>query len=324
MILHNIDIKDIEIKNIEIIEYQIPFKTPLVFGGKPMKTRRGFYIKLTDTHNHTGLGEAAPLEGYSPDTIAEARQQLLNLSKHPLEQNLTPSVRFGLETALIRITEQITQKPFQELVSQNPKKEIRINALLHTNTINTINIENVEQEVKTLINQGFESIKIKVARQSLEKDIETINRVTALLPKNVSLRLDANGLWDFNTALEFGKNINPNPIEYLEEPFKDSDKIPEFHLQTSIPIALDESLTETNPQDFTPPQGVTALILKPTLLGGIKICLEFITLSKEKNLTPIISSCFETPPGHHMLTQLAASIDFTNTPSGLDTLKYIY
>lgn len=318
------DISRIQIKSIAVSDYRIPFVKPMRIGSRILNYREGLIIHLMDEQGNDGYGEIAPLEGFSKETVQQARNQiqyLKGITPEVLRNNrLFPSVRFGIETALIELMEKRENRWLSEVFGNFPDREVAVNGLLH---VPKEGIRDLKGEVEKLIHEGFKYIKIKVGRSSLESDIETIRDVTMHLPPGIMLRLDVNRLWDYETALKFGKAIDSQFIEYIEEPFVDIRQIPDFYSLTHIPVALDESLDNIDTQHIEIPSGVEAFVLKPSILGGIAITRQWIDYCKRKHLKPVISSCFEAGPGFRMLIKLAMSVDFIETAFGLDTLKYL-
>lgn len=300
---------------IRLFQYALPFKTPLTVGPHSLTHRHGLIIEVTDTRGNRGYGETAPLPGYSRETLDKARQQLMQLARQLPGKKMSvglfpsqcrafyPSVVFGLETAFFNL---------EKLAC--PLKQVKVNGLLYPDP------QHLETQVAELVAMGFETIKIKVARLSLDIEIPLIRKVSALLPPNVKLRLDANGLWDYSRAVTFGLGIQGVTLEYIEEPCQDSTQFQDFHCATGLPVAVDESLGVMSQSNF--PQGVVALILKPSFMGGIRRTLQWIQIARQNCLKPVISSCFEAGPGFAQLVHLAATIDFDDSVSGLDTMKY--
>lgn len=339
----------VKVKEVGIYKYRIPFCAPFRTGVQTLTAREGWIIELTGLDGTRGYGEIAPLDGFSVETLEQTERQIFELAeklpgllfqmgRRPSKQecrfpvikdlpsDLYPSTCFGLETAIIQLAENMLNKPFPEIISNNPKRQIPVNALLHTDIYTDISgISTITGEVGKLLASGFKTIKIKVGRKPLMKDIEIVNRTAEMLPLGVRLRLDANRLWDFETALKFGKKVDKRCLEYIEEPFAINNikQISEFYLQTGIGVALDESLDSIISRGVEMPLGVSAFILKPTLLGGFKRVGEFVALAKDRRIKPVISSCFEVGPGFTALLKMAAAIDFDDSASGLDTLKYL-
>lgn len=167
------------------------------------------------------------------------------------------------------------------------------------------------------------SSKIKVGGRPVKEDVARVNNLTAELTFGHRLRLDANQAWSADEAVSFIRGLShPEKIEYLEEPCKDPLCIPEVHKQTEqrLRFALDESLA-------CPPlpyiellsmEGLCALVLKPTVLGGLKQCLALHSLGLTKGLYSVVSSSFESSIGLAHLALLAAVLN-----SGTDTVRQI-
>jgi O-succinylbenzoate synthase len=64
-----------------------------------------------------------------------------------------------------------------------------------------------------------------------------------------------------------------------------------------------------------------AVVLKPTLLGGISPTLRLVNRAKELGITPVISSAYETGVGTLALVALAAGVGDKDVPAGLDTYR---
>ena len=334
---------DCRIKELVIEAYEVPFKTPLRIGKKALKTRKGLVITLMDEEGLSGYGEIAPLEGFSRETVARAREQVgllagklpgmalisdfcvqcLDYTKMIPGLKPYPSVAFGLETAAVNLLQNRFRKALPGVGASRTLRKIPVNALLPGPEPG----QSLEEAVGEILARGFKTIKIKVGRDPVKTDLQRLHQVAGLLPPGVRLRLDANRLWDFSTAVTFGKGIAAHNtlVEYLEEPFlyEEFRQLEDFFRETGIPVALDESLQDVVPGEFPVPEGLAALVIKPTLLGGFERVMGFIDLAKQYRLKPVISSCFEAGPGFAELLKIAAAIDFDRSASGLDTLRYL-
>lgn len=321
------------LEEVRIYRYCIPFKRPLRVGSETLENREGLVIELVDESGAKGYGEIAPLPGFSRETLEQAQQQVKLLAEKlpgmPLLEQLPdpplyPAVLLGMETAIVNLLKSHFKEAFADGIEQKPLKSIEVNGLLHTTAAAA---ESLDEPVKQLLEQGFKTIKIKVARTRVAEDIARINRVASMLPPGSWLRLDANQRWDYQQALDFAKGVSAvkDVIEYIEEPFAAGTPghLEAFYRATGIPTALDESLEALDPAAAVIPGGVAAIVLKPTLLGGFSRIMGFIGLARQHQIKPVISSCFEVGPGFVELCRIVLTIDFVNTAAGLDTLGYL-
>jgi len=89
--------------------------------------------------------------------------------------------------------------------------------------------------------------------------------------------------------------------------------------ETSAPVALDESLVEMVPEDLSNHGYARAVVLKPTLLGGISHTLRIAEQARRFGITAVMSSAYESGIGTLGLISLAATIGAA--PAGLDTYR---
>jgi len=59
-----------------LVAWRRPLRRPIRTAQGTIAERRGLYLTLTDATGAEAVGEAAPLPGFSPDTLAEARAAL--------------------------------------------------------------------------------------------------------------------------------------------------------------------------------------------------------------------------------------------------------
>jgi O-succinylbenzoate synthase len=189
--------------------------------------------------------------------------------------------------------------------------QVPVNALVTGDNIN---------DFESLCNSGFKTIKIKVGRGDISKDIELV-RSLKQLDRDITLRLDANRAWKLEEALRFCTQVGADNIEYIEEPVTTVKDQTEFIKASPIPIALDETLYENDVSQINL-NGVKAMVLKPQVLGGFEAASELINIAKNNNILPVLSSAFESGIGVRSIALFATKMGLTNIAAGLDTLKW--
>ena len=267
--------------------------------------RNGFVIQIeSNGGREVGLGEVSPLEGLHAEDLEDARKQLVHLknwienareveslqfscsSVLALEgslgkfldnlavasdmQNLHPSVRSGLEMALLALSSQRTSAPIHQALQRRGSNGSKTNAgaaVLRVNGLVTRGATGTGQfRLESLPSQSFPSLKVKVGHQTLEKDTSALllafHRMD-MRRKRGKIRADANRAWNESQAMSFassldGLDVNSlNRIEFVEEPLRkveDSDglwsleqqiqALERWYLHTEIPYALDESIAD--------------------------------------------------------------------------------
>ena len=249
------------IANFQVYEFSLPLKQNFTVQKENLSQREGLILELTNEEGTQGFGEIAPLPGLSQETLSRARTQILSLEKFFVNQNipthlehlngrfetwmqryhLHPSVRFGLEMAVLNLLANTKHSSFSKLVNgHHHENKVLINGLLQGPK------EQIVKEAEAMIGQGYRTIKLKVGSSQIDEDIEKVRAVNQVIENKAILRVDANQAWDYEKAVTFAREVGPAAVEYIEEPFAALDKIPEFYTNTLIPVALDESLQTLN------------------------------------------------------------------------------
>lgn len=322
------------IKSFQIYKYQIPLAIPLTVKGHTQTNREGLIIKVEGEANNFGFGEIAPLPGFSQENLEEALTQCQNmkpkLEKSELPEKLLqlngsfehwlgkfklyPSVRFGIEMAVLNLVTHYYKKPLCACLTSDFHSNVRVSALLSGNQ------KQVIEQAKSLLDEGYVSFKLKVG-DSIHVEIEKIKAVSDIVKSRALLHLDANQSWTFEEALEVANAISCTAVEYIEEPFSKLEDIPKFFDTTLIPVALDESLMTHTFDEVKSIEGVDFLILKPQTIGGIERTWNIMQEAKRLAIRTVVSSCFESSLGILTLANLAGCTHLDNI-AGLDTLKW--
>jgi O-succinylbenzoate synthase len=315
-----------KIVDFKIKRYDLPLVKPLTIGEMKLTHRSGILLLLTDDTGLIGLGESAPLPGLHEESLDEVIQQVKSLKakieglniepalfdfdgklNELFSEDLFPCVRCGIEMALFNLHRQsIEQK----------NKTININGLVMPG-------ESVYDEVDNLLNNGYTTIKIKVGRQSLNEDIEMVGRLKKITGTKAKLRLDANRSWQIDEAIRFGKAIGLDKIEYIEEPVKTIEDLPLFSNETKIPVALDETIVQQGEECITKFKNVDAIVLKPTLLGGLDRTAQLIRCARKNNKKVCLSSTFESSISLETFAAFAGLMGISDSSHGLDTWRWL-
>ena len=197
---------------------------------------------------------------------------------------------------------------------------IEINA-----TLAAVPAERVEEQLTLFGN--FRTVKIKVAEagQSIEDDLARIRRVRELRPF-AKIRLDANGGFEVDKAIELAKQLAAESIEleYFEQPVKTIAELAEVRLRLSqigTLIAADESVRKvSDPLAVANANAADVLVIKAQPLGGIRAAL---AITRQANLPATVSSALETSVGISMGLHLAAALEVRTFDAGLGTVALL-
>jgi L-alanine-DL-glutamate epimerase-like enolase superfamily enzyme len=137
--------------------------------------------------------------------------------------------------------------------------------------------EELEKDLKSLVAQGWNSVKIKVGKPDWREDASRLIAAREAVGPNVELMCDANKMWSFQTAQRLLPVLNEVEAGWIEEPFHPDDVDAHRRLQkmTDIPIAVGESLySRFDFQRFANADAMRVAQIDVTRVGGVTEYLE--------------------------------------------------
>ncbi len=303
---------------VETIPYRLAFREPLVTAAGTWTDRQGFWLRLKDEEGRIGLGEVAPLPGFSTETIEEAGKALLALSgpRSISDDLLTapPAVRAGLDLALLDLEAQDAGCPLAGLFARAPRKRITVNAL-----IRGLDPISAADEAAGAVALGYRTLKLKVGIGTPDQDARRIAAVRERVGSGVRLRADANGAWDVATAIHALTLFEPFGLEYVEQPVI-RDLAP-IRRHARIAIAADESVVSpAAARALIRERSVNFLILKPMAIGGVRVAWGIVEEARRAAMGVVVTSILDTAVGVAAALHLAAALPGAEIACGLATL----
>ena len=166
---------------------------------------------------------------------------------------------------------------------------------------------------------------MKIGAINFDTEINLLKSIRKEYSKSdIELRVDANGAFSTETALEKLKVLSELELHSIEQPIKPSQIDEMAHLceQSPLAIALDEELIGvfdvTNKQKIIQTIQPQYIILKPSLVGGFKGSKEWISLAKDNNVAYWITSALESNVGLNAISQWTYTLN-NPMPQGLGT-----
>ena len=232
-----------------------------------------------------------------------------------------PSMLFGIETALLNLKTGST-KLFDTPFGRG-EEGIPINGLVWMGSF-----EEMQQRIEQKLAQGFHCVKLKIGAIDFNAELELLKKIRSRYSrKEIELRVDANGAFSPDEALQKLEQLSLYDIHSIEQPIRQQQWSDMALLcrESPIPIALDEELIGVN-DSFTKAQMLDIIkpayiILKPSLHGGMSGTQEWIRLADERGIGSWITSALESNIGLNAIAHLTAFIYGPNIqrPQGLGT-----
>lgn len=273
-----------------------------------------------------GYGECAPLKGLSVDDIPNYEDKLsavlrgfnkLNLTSiddpEALAARLTPpelpSVRFGLETALMDFVNGGKRIIFDNDFHKG-KTAIPINGLVWMGD-RIFMLRQIREKIKN----GYRCIKMKIGALDFMEECELLDFILIHYGnKRPEIRVDANGAFEPANALEKLNVLKNFEVHSIEQPIKAGNpkEMARLCRESPVSIALDEELIGV----YSPEKKAELLdeirpayiVLKPTLIGGFGAAREWINLAEERGIGWWITSALESNIGLNAIAQFTAGL----------------
>jgi o-succinylbenzoate synthase len=170
---------------------------------------------------------------------------------------------------------------------------------------------------------GCTTAKVKVAEpgQTLADDLDRVAAVRDALGRDGHLRVDANGGWTVDQAVDALKQLGAFNLEYAEQPVRSLDEMAELRRRVDVRLAADESVrTAEDPMRIAGLEAADIVVLKVQPLGGVRRCLQ---VAESSGLPVVVSSAVETSVGLAAGVALAAALPELPFACGLGTAQLL-
>ncbi len=304
-----------------------------------LREKDSYIVRIYDDEDPTlmGLGECGPLPGLSLDDQPDFEQRLSDLCQYfskldlqlfsgnvPIVLNQLigqelPSVLFGFETAMLDYL-----SGGRRIIADNDfvrgVRSLPINGLIWMG-----DAAFMKRQIDEKLAAGYTTLKLKIGAIDFEQELELLASIRErFTPEQITLRVDANGAFTAAEAMDKLTRLSAFQLHSIEQPIRAGahDQMAELCRHTPLPIALDEDLVghmeyvdKFRLLKKIQPQFV---VLKPTLLGGLRHSDEWIELANRLNIGWWITSALESNIGLNAIAQYTAKYRHL-IPQGLGT-----
>lgn len=307
-------------------KYVLNFKRPSGTSRGVLTEKETWFIVLEE-NGKKGMGECGILRTLSIDDRPDYEEKLrwtcenIHIGKDKLWESLIefPSIQFGVEMAFLSIE---SEHPFVLFPSEFTKgnQSILINGLVWMGEESFM-----KQQIEEKLVQGFSCIKLKIGAIDFQKELDLLRFIRSNFDENtIEIRVDANGAFDENEALDKLNQLAGFKLHSIEQPIakNHTDTMAELCKVTPFPIALDEELIGVFSFDEKKQLLLKIrphyIILKPSLIGGFRGTKEWIDLAQQLNIGWWITSALESNIGLNAIAQFTF-LQNNSMPQGLGT-----
>jgi L-Ala-D/L-Glu epimerase / N-acetyl-D-glutamate racemase len=299
---------------------------PLAISRGVMTSSENLFVTVSDGP-HTGLGELSPATG-SAWTGSRGQAQLEAFSKHGLaldpfdnyaamrSADIDPPAMAALDMALWDLLAKQAGMPLYRLLGL-PKRSAPTSVTIGINPP-----EVTRERVPDILRRtGAKCLKIKLGSpQGREHDKEHFNAAAeAAKPFGAKLRVDANGGWTVDEAIEMNRWLADRGVDYVEQPLPEGQEcdLPRVFAARVLPIFVDESIKYSTdvPKVADRTDGVNLKLMK---CGGITEAVRIVATARAHGLKTMIGCMSESSVAIAAGAAIGALFDFIDLDSHLN------
>ncbi|MFT4050570.1 MAG: mandelate racemase/muconate lactonizing enzyme family protein [Solirubrobacterales bacterium] len=301
-----------KIDRVELFAIRLPLRAPFNSAGGSTAVRDLGVLRLTDEDGLTGLGEitpypdpaAAPLSDLLAAFEDGARTQLREAEIFDkgltLERPLPPAVESAIDIALLDLLARRDGIRVADLIGTEAQERVPVNA-----TITAVDPDEVGELGKEALSAGFETIKLKVG--FTRHDRERLAALRDAVGFQTLIRLDVNGGWFTNEAIEEIAALQEYGLEFVEQPVAPEDLASMHRVRDAsmVPIVADEGIRTVSDLDLHVANGACdGVAIKLSQVSGITAASVLASNASKAGLLTFVTSTLDGPVG------LAAGLHF--------------
>ena len=294
------------------------YRSPISTAHGPVNDRWTVLLSLEDEDGHTGLGEAAPLAGFTSDTVDDAEAALHRWASDDSNGSLpagSPTARAAVDSALLDLAAQVAGTSVHRLLAPDSPDRVAVAALVTGTTPDDVAASAAEAAAS-----GHTTVKVKVGVGGIDADLDRVAAVRERVGTSVRIRLDANGAWSASEALRGLERLSIYSPEFVEEPVAGLEALAVLRSASPVPIAVDESASSPEKVARAVSLGAADLVvLKPSALGGPSASAEAAARARNAGVDVVVTSLLEGSVGIRAAAHLASAIGALDPLPGLAT-----
>ncbi len=324
---------------VDFIPYTLHFRFEAGTSRGTLTQKTSYIVRLYDDEDLSviGYGECGPLVGLSHDDrpdfdecLEQCCQDFNELDLQLFSWNLPiilnqvispqfPSILFGFETAMLDFLAGGHRliKPSDFTTGE---RALPINGLIWMGS-QAFMREQIDEKLAA----GYTTLKLKISALHFEEECELLAMIRSRHSADqITLRVDANGAFTPDEAMSKLTKLASYDLHSIEQPIRagQPDVMADLCRHSPLPIALDEELIGQMEyvQKYRLLKKIQPqfIILKPTLLGGLRHCDEWIELAGRLNIGWWITSALESNIGLNAIAQYTGQFKHL-LPQGLGT-----
>ncbi len=294
-----------KITHTDIYRFSIPME-PFVIATGVMDYAQNVFIRVHTEEGIYGVGECSAF----PMIVGETQETCLAMAKDfarvwkgkdplDIEARLTdlhhaaahnPTIKSAFDMALYDLAAKKSGEPLYKFLN-GKKRTIETDM-----TIGIGSPEEMSELASGYQRNGATVLKIKLGKKP-EDDLERIRQIRKTVGNGITLRIDANQGWDFDSAVYCLNGMKDLDIEFCEQPMRTwyDDRLPELREKTPVKIMADESCyTHHDAHRLIRSNACDYINIKFAKSGGINEGLKIHKVAADAGMSCMIGSMLES------------------------------
>lgn len=331
-----------KVSKLRWLPFRIPFRASFSTSRGALSYREGLILWLMTDSGIVGLGEASPIPGAGAGSLGEARAILEavgpTLVGRALEEVDTAlgasagdqralrlcsgqalaAVRCALDIAVCDAMAKAEGISVARLLGGDVNPAVAVNATIGASTTAEARYDAGEARAA-----GFPCVKLKVGMAaSIDEERQRVAAVRHALGPDIRLRVDANGAWGVEQAIDTIRALEEHDLELVEQPVRpgDLEGMARVRAAVNTPIAADEDITSLDAARRLLEAGAAqVLVLKPMVLGGARPAGRIAELARAAGASVVVTTTIDAGIATAAALHLAATLPQGGLACGLAT-----
>lgn len=299
-----------KVLDVRLKKLEIPLKKPFKTALRTCTIAEDIVVEVVTDTGDIGYGEAPPTVVITGDTN-ESVVGVINgtIAKSIIGMDISniegimekinsssvgnTSAKAAIDMAIYDLFARYHNAPLYQLLGGYRKS---INSDI---TISINEIEEMQRDSLNAVAQGFNTLKIKVGKDDIRKDIERIKGIRSAVGKDINIRLDANQGWTAKNAIRSIRMMEDMglDIELVEQPVKAWDigglKYVTDNVTTNI-LADESVFSYTDAFNVLSKRAADLINIKLMKCGGIHNALKINAMAESCGVECMIGCMIES------------------------------
>lgn len=288
----------------ELLWVRLPLRRPLRSAHGTESVRQVILVKVIDEEGVVGWGECSALE--EPTYTSEYTAGAWSVLRYHLGSGRDAAGHPMAAAALLGAEQDLAlRRQGTSLVDRVGSRMGRPTLALPTTAVVGRHdaVDDVLAVVAAHVADGVAMVKLKVTPRPA--DLAAVRAVRAAWP-DLPLAVDGNGTLDARSVTQ----LDGLELAYVEQPAPADDLLESARLarQTSVPVALDESITSPAVLATAAAVGAGSVVnVKPARLGGVPAALDTMAAAVDAGWGIFVGGMLETGVGRATALAVAAA-----------------